>query len=301
MSTIVSVSEARDVIAREWETLQHAFPDASDPNFLLLVNLLIDDSKSIENYGNTDSVILGHNEYLDRLSSAPGKVLVRTRLLNGKLLSPDYLQPSEAPRMSKANYRPLYGTPLYHQSKLFLGEVRATVEEFLAKGIDVHTLNAIFTDGKNEAAGQFCETAADVKTVMTAMMETRRHIFRAMGVEDGHHTDFLQIFANMGIPEQGRSVLRRRANDISQSFADLSEVASNASLSSEAFQRTLCGGILPPKKAEKDRDSQTVVLPKSALKGSPEKPKGIQEIGHKGVHAFQVLVTLLKNLVFRRG
>jgi len=93
---------------------------------VVLVTMMPDDSQSIAGAGNTAAVRDGHNFVLEALRSSKqsGEVLAHTRYLNGFVLCP-YTALDHAVLMTKANYDPNLGTPLYDQTVVLLGTVVA--------------------------------------------------------------------------------------------------------------------------------------------------------------------------------
>ncbi len=219
-------------------------------DFQLLVGNLIDDSCSIENYENTDAVIRGHNANLEmfrqRALGAPDRILVMTRFLTAGRLH-DYCTPARAALLNRENYRPIHGTPLYHQSTTFLGdEVLSSVREMQRGGRKILTFNTIFSDGEDTERGHY--TVDDARRVVERMLEMRTHIIAAIGVEGA--VDPYQIFRAMGIPEQWIKVIARRNADIAGSFTDAGAHAWTSSRSVADFDEVSETGFGPkrPKK-----------------------------------------------------
>ncbi|MEK7244997.1 MAG: hypothetical protein AAB223_03160, partial [Pseudomonadota bacterium] len=121
---------------------------------VMLLNLLLDDSGSIEEAGNTDAVRDGVNAVLDALTGAKKRddVLVYVELLNKGLLQP-YVLLKDAPRLSAKNFRPYGQTPLFAKSVEFLGTVIAKAQEFAMNGVACRTVSLIATDGGDNASG----------------------------------------------------------------------------------------------------------------------------------------------------
>src|SRR5690348_3640607 len=108
---------------------------------VVLLTMMPDDSQSIAAANNVDAVRDGHNLVLEALakSKQSGEVLAHTRYLNGSVLFP-YVELAHAHKMTKANYDPRLGTPLYDQTVVLLGTVIAKAQELAQAGIAVRTV-----------------------------------------------------------------------------------------------------------------------------------------------------------------
>ena len=126
---------------------------------MMLITGIVDDSGSIRSCDNDDAIRIGHNGQLDSYAGSPHVVLVKTRYLNGHVLS-GYCKPEDAVRMDHRNYNPDKGTPLYQQSRMALEEVEAAAAGFMPQ-YDVFTMSYIMTDGANTGPG----SADDVRVV----------------------------------------------------------------------------------------------------------------------------------------
>jgi len=189
---------------------------------VVLLTMMPDDSGSISAAGNTASVRDGHNFVLESLarSKQSGEVLAHTRYLNGDVLFP-YTTLTNAVQMTRANYDPRLGTPLYDQAVVLLGTVIAKAQELAQAGIAVRTVTLLITDG-GDAGSTRC-TASDVAAIVSDMLAHENHIVAAMGISDGS-TDFRKVFQAMGIPDRwiltpgnSGSEIRRAFNVFSQS------------------------------------------------------------------------------------
>jgi len=208
---------------------------------VVLVTLLIDDSGSIRFVsGNSQAVRDGHNLILEALkgSKQDDSVLIHTRYLNGALLYP-YCPIKEAIVMDSQNYDPQGGTPLYDQSMVILGTVLTKTQEFMDNNVPVRSITLIVTDGNDE--GSLKATAKDVASVVADLLRSERHIVAAMGVEDGH-TDFTQIFKEMGIPDNWILTPGKTPSEIRKAFQVFSKSAVRASQSAK-FSQTAMGGF----------------------------------------------------------
>src|SRR4029079_7743967 len=125
-----------------------------------------------------------------------GEVLAHTRYLNGTVLCP-YTALDHAVTMTKANYNPHLGTPLYDQAGVVPGPVIGKAQELSQAGIAVRTVTLIITDGGDYGSTR-CK-AADVKAIVADMLAPESHVVAAMVISDGT-TDFRKVFQSMGIP-----------------------------------------------------------------------------------------------------
>ena len=193
---------------------------------VLLVTMMPDDSSSIACAGNTDAVRDGHNLVLDALAASKqgGDVFVHTRFLNGDVLTP-YCPLAGAVKLSRANYNPMLGTPLYDQSVVLLGTVLAKSQELAQAGIAVRTVTLIITDGAD--CGSRTHRASDVKALVDDLVAQEAHVVAAMGISDGT-TDFRQVFRDMGIPDRWIMTPGSSASEIRRAFQVFSQSAVRA-------------------------------------------------------------------------
>ena len=148
--------------------------------------------------GNADAVRDGHNFVLDalaRLASRRGEVLAHTRYLNGHVLYP-YTPLEHAVRMTRANYNPSLGTPLYDQTVVVLGTVIAKSQELAAgrhrgahRHADHHRRRRLRLDA--------LQGRPTSRRSSRDMLAQENHIVAAMGISDGT-TDF-----RSGVPRDG--------------------------------------------------------------------------------------------------
>ncbi len=194
---------------------------------VVLVTMMPDDSHSIACAGNTDAVRDGHNFVLEALegSKQSGEVLAHTRYLNGWVLTP-YVALANAEKMTKQNYSPSLGTPLYDQTAVVLGTVIAKAQELAQAGIAVRTVTLIITDGGDYGSTRIKPT--DIKAIITDMLAQENHIVAAMGISDGT-TDFTAVFRSMGIPDRWILTPGNSATEIRRAFAVFSQSAVRAS------------------------------------------------------------------------
>lgn len=207
-------------------------------NDVTLVNLLFDDSWSIEQAGNTQTVVKGHNSILHALreSKAVGTTLIGCQYLNhGSLYS--FVRLDGATEMfdrpdgkgNKQNYFPDGGTPLCDMSAVILASTTAKMAELEQGGITVRCVTFIITDGEDLHSRR--HNPASIRPIVEGMLATESHIVGAMGIDDGH-TDFRKVFGAMGIqdrwiltPGNTESEIRHAFGTISQSAVEVSQAA----------------------------------------------------------------------------
>lgn len=191
----------------------------------LFVTLLIDDSRSIEDGGNSEAVCQGHNGILDALlgasASRRARTIVSTRLLNGGVVSP-YVMLEQAVRLENGkNYVADGITPFFDQAMVTEGSVLAKVQEFEQAGITVRTWTGWFTDGCDY--GSKNAKASDVAQLV-GTLNGEQHQHFAMGVSDGR-TDFNAVFRSMGVhPDK----IRTSTNDPKSIRAMMREASQSA-------------------------------------------------------------------------
>ncbi len=215
-------------------------PDDVPSSEVVLVTLMPDDSGSIAAAGNAEAVRSGHNLVLESLLQSKQKadILAHTRYLNGLVLFP-YRRLADAVFMSRQNYDPNLGTPLYDQTVVLLGTVLAKAREFAASGVPARTVTLLITDGADMHST--VQTPASVRAVVEDMLKLESHIVAAMGIKDGS-TDFRRVFREMGIPDQwiltpgnSQSEIRKAFHAFSQSAVRASQAAAFGSLSLGGF------------------------------------------------------------------
>lgn len=206
---------------------------------VVLVTIMVDDSGSM--HKNRDVAAEGHNEILDALDKSAQKdnLLVHSRLLNGKLISPfcsldqvDRLDPQD-------NYKCNQGTPLYDQSITLLATVLAKTQEFADNGVPARSVTLIVTDGADVHS---TAKASAVKHVVEDLLRTENHIIAFMGIDDGY-TDFRQVARNMGIRDEWILTPGNSAKDIREAFALFSQSAVRASQNAASFSKAAMGGF----------------------------------------------------------
>jgi hypothetical protein len=212
---------------------------------VVLVTIMPDDSGSIRFSGNSAVVRAGHNTVLDALRASPQRdqMLVHNRYLNGRVLYP-YCPVSQAIRMDSQNYDPNQGTPLYEQTVVLLGTVLAKTQAFAENGVPVRSVTLIISDGADEHSHR--TAARDVKVIVEDMLRSENHIIAAMGIDDGGHTNFRQVFQEMGIRDEWILMPGNSQKEIRQAFALFSQSAVQASQNAGNFSQTALGGFGMP-------------------------------------------------------
>jgi hypothetical protein len=190
---------------------------------VVLLTMMPDDSSSIASAGNTDAVLLGHNQVIDTITASKqaGEVLAHTRYLNGEVLFP-YTTISNAIQMNRSNYDPRHGTPLYDQTAILLGTVIAKTAELASAGIGVRSVTLLITDGDDCGSKRY--KAADIKRLVSEMLAQECHTIAAMGINDSS-TNFRQVFQSMGIPDRWILTPGNSPTEIRRAFSVFSQSA----------------------------------------------------------------------------
>jgi len=212
---------------------------------VVLVTIMPDDSGSIRFSGNAQTVRAGHNTVLDALLSTQQKnnILIHTRYLNGTVLYA-YCPVDQAVRMDKHNYDPNQGTPLYDQTVVLLGTVLAKAQEFADNGVPVRTITLIITDGADEHSRQ--TGIRKVASLVNDMLMAENHIIAALGIDDSGHTDFRQVFTQMGIRDEWILTPGNNKTEIRRAFQLFSQSAVRASQGAVSFSQSSLGGFGSP-------------------------------------------------------
>lgn len=200
-----------------------------------IITILLDDSTSIEQNGNTPHLIEGHNQIIQALRGASEKqrleTMVSCRTLNNGPVY-EYKHLADVPHLTPATFSPDGSTPLFDQSVVTVGSVIAKVQEFENAGIAVRTWTLIVSDGGDYGSRH---KAHDVATVVKEL-NSEQHLVLAMGVSDGS-TDFNKVFLAMGVKQPNIHVvngkdpaaLRRMFNQASQSAAGIASASATSS------------------------------------------------------------------------
>jgi hypothetical protein len=218
--------------------------DAVAASEVVLVTMMPDDSGSIRFSGNAQTVRDGHNQVLQALRDSKQKsgILVHTRYLNGTVLFP-YCAVDHAIQMDKFNFDPNQGTPLYDQTVVLLGTVVAKTQEFADAGVAVRSVTLLITDGADEHSTR--ATARTVAPIVRDMLRAESHIIAAMGIADGH-TDFRQVFREMGIEDRWMLTPDNSPREIRRAFQLFSQSAVRASQTAGTFGQAALGGFGTP-------------------------------------------------------
>lgn len=206
---------------------------------VMLVQLLIDDSGSM--YKNVAPACQGHNEMLAALkdSKSAATILVSCGYLNSGVLYP-YLPLDQAPQMTTRNYNPAGGTPLNERTATVLASVIAKTAEFEQGGVAVRSVSFIVSDGA--ATDEYYYPTRDVRTVVEGMLRMENHLIGAMGIDDSH-TDFRQVFMDMGIRQEWILTPANSPSEIRRAFGTISRSAVRASQAAGTFSMTALGGF----------------------------------------------------------
>lgn len=210
---------------------------------VLLVTLLVDDSPSIRFAGNEQIIRDGVNLVIDALgkSKQNDSILMSIRSLNNTLLVP-YMPIDQVNRLDTSNYQANAsgGTPLYDQTVVTCGQVIAKRQEFLDAGVVCRAVTVDATDGAD--IGSVHSDASDVKKIITDMKLTEAHIVIGMGIDD-RHTDFRQVFTEMGIDPKWILTPGNSESEIRKAFAVVSQSAVRASQGAAGFSQAAGAGF----------------------------------------------------------
>ena len=200
---------------------------------VFLVTLLVDDSASIASAGNDPIVIDGYNEILAALRESKEEhgILIHTRFLNGKVLTP-YTPISQAAALDSRNYQAVGSTPLYDESVALLGTVIAKTQELADAGVPARSVTVIITDGAD--CGSQRHDARAVKALVRDMLKAEAHVVAAVGLSDGS-TDFKRVFRDMGIEDRWILTPAVSKPEIRAAFRLVSQTAVRTSQGGVAF------------------------------------------------------------------
>ncbi len=264
--------EALDVIERAGKPGQLALGmpiDHSSPRNLFLVTLMPDDSSSnlvvvklrertsifdsskyevvsAENddpRSNAEIMRIGHNSVREALMVDPRRdtILFRTRYLNGFELNP-WGPIANAQDMTRKNYNPQLGTPLFQETVNTLSSVLAKEEEARKTRKIVTTATLIITDGGDTDYNQpGAIQAKDVAVVVQAMRVKKNHIVAGMAIEDGS-TNVKEVLRSMGIEDRWILNPGMTQDEIRKAFSDFGTMA-RAAADPEQFQLLLESGF----------------------------------------------------------
>ena len=214
--------------------------DDVESSEVVLVSMMPDDSGSIRFSGNAAAVRDGHNLVLEALGACKQRddIFVHNRYLNGTVLYP-YTPVADAVPMTRHNYDPNQGTPLYDQTVVLLGTVLAKAQEFAQNGVPVRTITLLITDGADEHSAR--AGAGEVASLVRDMLADEIHIIAAMGIDNGT-TDFHKVFCAMGIPPAWILTPQNSAGEVRKAFQVFSQSAVRASQSA-IFSSSALGGF----------------------------------------------------------
>lgn len=206
---------------------------------VVLVTQLIDDSSSIAYSGNTQIVCDGHNLVIEALEGSKQNdgILAHAIALNSGVLYP--YQSIDPGIHLGMNFRPSGGTPLYDQTIVTLATVLAKSKEFTDNGVAARTVTLLVTDGDDVGSHA---RASEVKKIVDDMLRQETHIIAAMGIDDGH-TDFKQVFSDMGIRDEWILTPGNNQSEIRKAFQVFSQSAVRASQNAGSFSQAAIGGF----------------------------------------------------------
>ena len=208
---------------------------------VVLVSVMPDDSGSIRFAGNADAVREGHNLILDALGTCrqAADILVHNRYLSGEVLYP-YTPLEHATQMTRANYDPNKGTPLYDQTVVLLATVLAKSQAFADNGVPVRTVTLVISDGADVHSTR--ADASHVRPLVEDMLRAETHIVAAMGIDDGS-TDFRRVFSEMGIQDRWILTPGSSTREIRSAFQVFSQSAVRVSQAAQ-FSSAALGGFV---------------------------------------------------------
>lgn len=233
---------ALNAVPHAADEIAAALGEPSASRELLLATILADDSGSMS--GRDDAVRRGHNLLLevlrDNRTAGSAEVLVHTRYLNGRVLSP-YRPLASALEMTRSNYDTRGGgTPLYDASVLTLGSVLTKTKEAEARAQHVRTFTLIITDGVDNKSRS--ATARSVSWPVQDMLAfATNHIVAGMGIGNKHIFD--QVFSHMGIPSRSILTADSTAADIARVFQIFASSLSLAASSEAGFYELTRGPV----------------------------------------------------------
>ena len=126
---------------------------------------------------------------------------------------------------------------------VLLGTVLAKAQEFADQGVAVRTVTLIITDGNDEHSVR--SNARDVAAIAKDMLKAETHIIAAMGIDDGH-TDFKEVFKEMGIRDEWILIPGNTPSEIRKVFQVFSKTAIRATQSAAGFKTAAAGGFGAP-------------------------------------------------------
>ncbi len=209
---------------------------------IVLVNFLLDDSGSMG--GVESDVIKSYNAVIKSISESKqvDNIMVQCRLLNRGLLYP-FKMVQDVSNLTSREYSANGGTPLFERSLEILAITQAKTQECLDNFQDPRSITVIVTDGGDTGSSKGIK-AADVKTLVTDMLNTERHIVAGIGF--GDDTFFNQVFGEMGLRSNWILTAAATPSEIRKVFGVISRSVSSASKSAASFSQTAMGGFGNP-------------------------------------------------------
>lgn len=197
-------------------------PDDVDSSEVFNLMLVVDDSSSIRDAGNEQSILDFTNRVLAALRKSQSRddIIATVVTLNRGVVRPAESITTIADLTTK-EYQATGGTPLYDAAITACAFGMMKRDEFIAQGSDFRGLIVLLSDGEDCGSRT---TADQSKQVVEKLLANEVFCFIAVGVSNGH-TDFEQIFTNMGIPKEWILTV----NDDEKSIRDACGVVSRAS------------------------------------------------------------------------
>jgi len=209
---------------------------------MVQVGLIVDNSTSIRSTNCVEAVCCGHNQFVEKLRQSPAaaRILITTVTIHGEYFNRS-VPAEEAKLVQPDGFLIQAGTPMSAARSREIRNIRAW--DIQQQGKDILSLTIMVSDGdeRPRLQGQRFPVAAVCTGVEMAIL-TGRHCFGAYGIDNGY-ADFREVFTAMGIPEAWIMTSAREPDDIYAAFARLSDTASRASTSSEAFAQTSHSGF----------------------------------------------------------
>lgn len=205
---------------------------------MVLVTLLMDDSRSIKVAGNAQRIRDGHNRIKNEVlqqSRGSEDVTMHCRFLNPSISMPagmtdilyNYVLLPQASDMTEDNYDPEGITPLYDQLAVVLGTAQAEAMRFINLNMPCRSIVCVVTDGADYGSRE--HTPATVRPIVQSMLAQEFNIVAAMGIQDDVGTNFREVFRACGIPEDWILTPDNTDSEIRRAFGMLSRSISRAS------------------------------------------------------------------------
>jgi hypothetical protein len=149
------------------------YPDYAN---LIYIAVMPDDSSSIAGANslerdNTQDVIDGHNNMIEALkgSREARKILFKTQYLNSDTALNNWVPLDKAVPMTRENFKPAGGTPLYDKTLSLLRSVIYETQEAQTRGQQARWGILLITDGDDTTS---TDTAEHVKLILDDMRKT---------------------------------------------------------------------------------------------------------------------------------